>query len=93
MLTIARTLMGNPDVLLLDEPSGGPAPLVVDQMLAKLKSLKEIGTTILLSEQNLRFSLRLADRIYILEKGEIKYKGLPSQLATDETIRKTYLMV
>jgi branched-chain amino acid transport system ATP-binding protein len=85
MLTIARTLMGNPDVLLLDEPSGGPAPLVVDQMLAKLKSL--------LSEQNLRFSLRLADRIYIIEKGEIKYEGLPSQLAADETIRKTYLMV
>lgn len=93
MLTIARTLMGNPDVLLLDEPSEGLAPVVVDQMLAKLKSLKEIGTTILLSEQNLRFSLRLADRIYIIEKGEIKYEGLPSQLAADETIRKTYLMV
>jgi branched-chain amino acid transport system ATP-binding protein len=93
MLAIARTLMGNPDLLLLDEPSEGLAPVVVDQMLAKLKALKDTGATILLSEQNLRFSLRLADRAYIIEKGEIKYQGLPLELAADEAVRKAYLMV
>jgi branched-chain amino acid transport system ATP-binding protein len=93
MLAIARTLMGNPELLLLDEPSEGLAPVVVDQMLVKLRSLKEAGETILLSEQNLRFSLKLADRAYIIEKGEIKYEGLPHELAGDEAVRKAYLMV
>jgi branched-chain amino acid transport system ATP-binding protein len=93
MLAIGRSLMGNPELLLLDEPSEGLAPLVVDQMLAKLRLLKEQGETILMSEQNLNFSLKIADRTYIIEKGEIKYEGLPSQLANDETVRKAYLMV
>jgi branched-chain amino acid transport system ATP-binding protein len=93
MLAIARTLMGNPELLLLDEPSEGLAPVVVDQLLAKLRTLKETGETILLSEQNLRFALKLADRAYIIEKGEIKYEGLPSDLAADESVRKAYLMV
>ena len=85
--------MGNPELLLLDEPSEGLAPLVVDQMLAKLRLLKEQGETILMSEQNLNFSFKLADRTYIIEKGEIKYEGLPAQLAKDEAVRKAYLMV
>lgn len=93
MLAIARTLMGNPELILLDEPSEGLAPVVIDQLLAKLRALKETGATILLSEQNLRFALKLADRAYIIEKGEIKYEGPPAELAADETVRKAYLMV
>ena len=93
MLAIGRSLMGNPELLLLDEPSEGLAPVVVDQMLAKLRLLKDHGETILMSEQNLNFSLKIADRAYIIEKGEIKYEGLPAQLANDEAVRKAYLMV
>lgn len=93
MLAIGRTLMGNPDLLLLDEPSEGLAPVVVEQMLMKLTALKDTGATILLAEQNLRFSLRLADRAYIIEKGEIRYQGLPSELSADAEVRKAYLMV
>jgi branched-chain amino acid transport system ATP-binding protein len=93
MLAIARTLMGNPEMLLLDEPSEGLAPIVVDQLIKKLQTLRESGETILLSEQNLKFSLKLADRAYIIEKGEIKYHGLPRELATDESVRRAYLAV
>lgn len=93
MLAIGRSLMGNPELLLLDEPSEGLAPVIIDQMLANIRRLKEAGETMLLSEQNLRFALQLADRVYIIEKGEIKYEGLPQQLAADETIRKAYLSV
>ena len=69
MLTIARTLMGNPELLLLDEPSEGLAPLVVEALLDKIRALKEQGLTILLAEQGVEFSLALADRVYVLEKG------------------------
>jgi branched-chain amino acid transport system ATP-binding protein len=93
MLAVARTLMGNPDLLLLDEPSEGIAPLVVQQMLEQLLALKQSGATILLSEQNLAFSLKLADRVYIIEKGEIVYTGTPASLAADRAARETYLMV
>jgi branched-chain amino acid transport system ATP-binding protein len=67
MLTIARTLMGNPELLLLDEPSEGLAPLVVEALLAKIRELKEQGLTILPAEQGIEFSLALADRVYVLE--------------------------
>jgi branched-chain amino acid transport system ATP-binding protein len=93
MLAVARTLMGNPDLLLLDEPSEGIAPLVVRQMLEHLLALKRSGATILLSEQNLDFSLKLADRVYIIEKGEIVYTGTPESLAADREAREAYLMV
>jgi branched-chain amino acid transport system ATP-binding protein len=93
MLAIARTLMGNPDLLLLDEPSEGLAPLVVRQMLDQLKNLKATGTALLLSEQNLSFSLALADRAYVIEKGEIKYEGTTTELKRDEEVRRKYLMV
>lgn len=93
MLSIARTLMGNPLVLLLDEPSEGLAPIVVDQLRERLTALKGTGMTILLSEQNLAFSLRLADRIYIIEKGDIKFEGTPRDLIVNEGVRKAYLMV
>src|SRR5712691_3762318 len=75
MLTIARTLMGNPELLLLDEPSEGLAPLVVEALLANVRSLKEQGLTILLAEQGVEFSLALADRVYVLEKGTIRHTG------------------
>ena len=93
MLAIARTMMGNPDLLLLDEPSEGLAPLVVREMLAQLVRLKQSGVTILLSEQNLGFALKLADRVYIIEKGSIKYQGTPDSLAADNATREAYLMV
>jgi branched-chain amino acid transport system ATP-binding protein len=93
MLAIARTLMGNPDLVLLDEPSEGLAPLVVQQMLVQLKALKSTGLTVLLSEQNLKFSLELADRAYIIEKGEIRYSGEIEALQNDGELRKRYLMV
>lgn len=93
MLAIARTLMGNPDLLLLDEPSEGLAPLVVQDILDQLKKLKQTGVTVLLSEQNLKFSLQLADRVYIIEKGAIKYEGTADSLSADRGILQTYLMV
>jgi branched-chain amino acid transport system ATP-binding protein len=93
MLAVARTLMGNPDLLLLDEPSEGLAPLVVQMLLKQLQELKRSAATIFLSEQNLKFATQLADRVYIIDKGEIKYSGTPAELATDDAIRRTYLMV
>ncbi|TAK81778.1 MAG: ABC transporter ATP-binding protein [Betaproteobacteria bacterium] len=93
MLAIARTLMGNPSLLLLDEPSEGLAPLVVQDILEQLRKLKQTGVTILLSEQNLKFSLQLADRVYIIEKGTIKYEGTAQSLADDRATREAYLMV
>ena len=75
MLTIARTLMGNPELLLLDEPSEGLAPLVVEHLKEQIARLKRDGLTILLAEQNVEFCLDLADRVYVLEKGHIRYDG------------------
>ena len=91
MLTIARTLMGNPELLLLDEPSEGLAPLVVDHLGEQIARLKGEGLTILLAEQNVDFSLALADRVYILEKGRIRYEGTSAAFRADESIRHQYL--
>jgi branched-chain amino acid transport system ATP-binding protein len=91
MLTIARTLMGNPELLLLDEPSEGLAPLVVEALLAKIRELKEQGLTILLAEQGVDFSLALADRVYVLEKGNIRYTGLAAELREDGRLRDRLL--
>ena len=93
MVAIARTLMGNPSLLLLDEPSEGLAPLIVDAILQRLKRLKETGTTVLISEQNLRFATELADRVSIIERGEIRYEGTPAELAAHPEVREKYLMV
>jgi branched-chain amino acid transport system ATP-binding protein len=93
MLTIARTLMGNPDLLLLDEPSEGLAPIVVQQLGEQIAKLRREGMTILLCEQNQRFSLDLSDRIYILEKGTIKFEGTVQDFLKDEKIGRTYLAV
>jgi branched-chain amino acid transport system ATP-binding protein len=91
MLTIGRTLMGNPELLLLDEPSEGLAPLIVEHLKDQVARLKSEGLTILLAEQNVDFSLDLADRLYVLEKGEIKYSGSASDFRADESIRHKYL--
>jgi len=93
MLTIARTLMSNPDLLLLDEPSEGLAPIVVQQLGEQIAKLRQEGMTILLCEQNQRFSLDLSDRIYILEKGTIKFEGTVPDFLKDEKIGRTYLAV
>ena len=91
MLTIARTLMGNPDLLLLDEPSEGLAPIVVDHLKEQIGRLKREGLTILLAEQNVDFCLDLADRVYVLEKGHIRYQGTVQAFREDESIRAQYL--
>jgi branched-chain amino acid transport system ATP-binding protein len=93
MLTIARTLMGNPRAVLLDEPSEGLAPVIVRQMANTVRELKENGLTVLLSEQNLRFARIVADRALIIEKGGIRYRGTMEELAGDEAVRATYLTV
>jgi len=86
MLTIARTLMGNPEVLLLDEPSEGLAPLVVQALLAQISELKAQGLTILLAEQGVEFSLALADRVYVLEKGAVRFTGAAAVLKSDRAL-------
>jgi branched-chain amino acid transport system ATP-binding protein len=91
MLTIARTLMGNPELLLLDEPSEGLAPLVVEALLDDIRALKQRGVTILLAEQGIDFSLALADRVYVLEKGTIRYTGPAAELRDDEGLRNRLL--
>jgi branched-chain amino acid transport system ATP-binding protein len=91
MLTIARTLMGNPQLLLLDEPSEGLAPIVVDHLRDQIARLKREGLTILLAEQNTDFSLSLADRVYVLEKGSIKFSGPATRLRDDASLRQELL--
>jgi branched-chain amino acid transport system ATP-binding protein len=91
MLTIARTLMGNPELLLLDEPSEGLAPLVVEALLKNIRALKESGMTILLAEQGVEFSLALADRVYVLEKGTIRHTGPSAELRDDQALRNQLL--
>ena len=91
MLTIARTLMGNPELLLLDEPSEGLAPLVVDHLGEQIARLKSAGLTILLAEQNTEFSLQLADRVYVLEKGAIRFSGAAAELRDNAALRHELL--
>jgi len=93
MLTIARTLLTQPRVLLLDEPSEGLAPVVVRRLGDAIAALKRDGLTIVLSEQNVKFARRLADRAYIIEKGEIKFEGPMAALDADDALRREYLGV
>ena len=86
MLTIARTLMGNPELLLLDEPSEGLAPLVIEALLAKVGELKSQGLTILLAEQGIEFSLALADRVYVLEKGAVRFADSSAALRSNRNV-------
>ncbi len=93
MLTIARTLMGNPKLVLLDEPSEGLAPVIVEEMARTILALKGEGLSILLSEQNLHFAGQVADRAAIIEKGIIRFTGTMDALKSDETVRTQYLSV
>ena len=93
MLTVARTLMGNPFLVLLDEPSEGVAPLIVEQMAHMILALKSQGVSILLSEQNIHFAELVSDRAYVLEKGQIRYEGSMADLATNEEVRRNHLSV
>ena len=93
MLTIARSLMGNPDFLLLDEPSEGLAPLIVKVLGEFIEVIKKEGMTVLLSEQNTKFALKHADRAYIVDNGSIKFEGSIARLEQNEEIKKRYLAV
>jgi branched-chain amino acid transport system ATP-binding protein len=93
MLTVARTLMGNPLLVLLDEPSEGVAPLIVEQMANTIVELKKDGLAILLSEQNVHFARLVADRVYVLEKGQIRWQGSMQQLDTNQDVQRAYLTV
>ena len=93
MLTVARTLMGGPRVLLLDEPSEGLAPVIVRALGEQIAGLMREGMTIVLSEQNLRFAARLADRAYIIERGLIRFEGPMRAVMEDEALRRAYLTV
>lgn len=91
MLTIARALMTNPELLLLDEPTEGLAPLIVKLLEDQIRRVKEQGMTVLLAEQNQQVALRLADRAYIIDNGVIRYEGTVEELRADEEVRKRYL--
>ena len=93
MLTVARTLMGNPYLVLLDEPSEGVAPVIVEQMAHMILELKEQGVSILLSEQNMHFAELVSDRAYVLEKGQIRYQASMAELAANDAVRRAYLSV
>jgi len=93
MLTIARTLMTNPDLLLLDEPSEGLAPLIVALLADMIIRIRAEGVTVLLAEQNLHFCAKVADRGYVIDKGSVKYEGKMSDLLGNEEIKEKYLAV
>ena len=93
MLTVARTLMGNPYLVLLDEPSEGVAPVIVEQMVQTILELKSQGVSILLCEQNMHFATLVSDRAYVLEKGQICYQGTMAELSANVDVRRAYLSV
>ena len=93
MLTVARTLMGNPLLVLLDEPSEGVAPVIVEQMVQMILALKAQGVSILLSEQNIHFAQWVSDRAYVLEKGQIRHEAPMADLARDQDIQRQFLSV
>jgi branched-chain amino acid transport system ATP-binding protein len=93
MLTVARTLMGNPFMLLLDEPSEGVSPLILEQMVDTILMLKQQGLSMLLSEQNVHFARLVSDRAYVLEKGQLRWQGSMAELERAEEVQRTYLTV
>jgi branched-chain amino acid transport system ATP-binding protein len=93
MLTIGRTLMGNPSLLLLDEPVEGVAPVVVQELTRQIKALKTMGLTILFAEQNMHFATQISDRAYVIEKGHIRFHGTMQELAANEEVKQKYLMI
>ena len=93
MLTIARALMGNPDVLVLDEPTEGLSPVIVGTLKDLIVSLKQAKTTILLSEQNVRFALAVSDKVVVIDKGHVVFGGTVREFREDDTVQKKYLAV
>jgi len=93
MLTMGRTLMGNPSLLLLDEPVEGVAPVVVQELTRQIKALKAMGLTILFAEQNMHFATEISDRAYVIEKGHIRFHGTMAELASNEEVKQKYLMI
>ncbi|MEW5423586.1 ABC transporter ATP-binding protein [Amorphus sp. 3PC139-8] len=91
MLALGRALMGQPDVLLLDEPSLGLSPLIIKDMFAIIERLRDVGHSILLVEQNARMALKIADYAYVLEQGKVRLEGKAADLAQDERVIATYL--
>ncbi len=93
MLAVARALMGNPELLLLDEPTEGLAPALVRALEEQIKALRDSGLTVLLAEQNVKSALRLSDRGYIIDNGQIRYEGRVEELRDNEEVRKKYLLI
>ncbi len=93
MLAIARTLMGNPRLVLLDEPSEGLAPVIIEQVVEAIRALKRVGVSVLLSEQNLAFATAVADRAYAIESGHVRYEGPVRELLNDDVARRQWLSV
>lgn len=93
MLTVGRTLMGNPDLLLLDEPVEGVAPIIVQELSRQIQALKTSGLTILLAEQNIHFAGSIADRAYVIEKGRIRFEGTFAELEQNDAVKQKYLMI
>jgi len=93
MLAVGRTLMGNPSLLLLDEPVEGVAPIIVKELGKQLQKLKELGMTILFSEQNVPFATAIADRGYVIEKGKIRFEGTMEELSSNDEVKRKYLML
>jgi branched-chain amino acid transport system ATP-binding protein len=91
MLTIARTLMGNPSGLLLDEPSEGLAPVIVERIAALLRQLRDMGVTVLLAEQNMHFCLGIASHATVIDKGQVVYRDSIEALRHDEAVKSRYL--
>jgi branched-chain amino acid transport system ATP-binding protein len=93
MLTVARTLMGNPRLVMLDEPSEGVAPVIVEQMARSINEMKRQGLSVLLSEQNLHFAELVCDRAYVLEQGQVRFAGSMAELDANEPVRRACLGV
>ncbi len=93
MLSIARSLIGDPDLIVLDEPSEGLAPVIVDQLRSVLLDLKEAGRTILLVEQNYDLATALADKAYVISQGTVRFEGTPHALEVDDQVKRTFLGV
>jgi branched-chain amino acid transport system ATP-binding protein len=93
MLAIARALMGNPEFILVDEPFEGLAPILVYSLEGQIRKLREAGLTVFIAEQNVRSTLRISDRGYIIDNGQIRYQGSIEELRDNEEVRKKYLLV
>lgn len=93
MLTIARALMGGPELLLLDEPTEGLAPLIVRDLEEQILKLRDAGISILLSEQNVRSALKMISKAYVIDNGRIRFEGTVAELEANEEVKKKYLMV